>query len=272
MALTETIPPITGIDDPSQARVVLYQAGRTVHAPLDNVALLTDSEAAATYRLLSTTVFTNIKVTVFTASGTFTPDANMVCCEVWAWGGGGAGGGAPATGAGQGSVGASGRSGAMAYARLTAADIGASKAVTIGAGGTGVSGTTGNNGSITTLGSLVSAAGGAGGSTLGAHAADRGLGPSAAGQSATGDIRGWTRAGTWSTQNPAGTIAGNAPGLGGETELGGGGSSSADSNGGSGAANTGGGGGGTTNSASLSARTGGAGGSGLLIVKEYLKA
>ena len=48
MALTDTtIPPITGIDDPAQARVLLYQAGRTVHAPLDQVGLATDTEMAS---------------------------------------------------------------------------------------------------------------------------------------------------------------------------------------------------------------------------------
>ena len=48
MALTDTtIPPIAGIDDPAQARVLLYQAGWPVHAPLDSVGLATDTEMAA---------------------------------------------------------------------------------------------------------------------------------------------------------------------------------------------------------------------------------
>ena len=38
--LTGSIPAIAGIDDPSQARIVLYQAGRPVHAPMDKVGLL----------------------------------------------------------------------------------------------------------------------------------------------------------------------------------------------------------------------------------------
>ena len=50
MALTDTtIPPITGIDDPAQARVLLYQAGRPVHAPMDNVGLLPITTAEDTY-------------------------------------------------------------------------------------------------------------------------------------------------------------------------------------------------------------------------------
>ena len=37
--LTGSIPAIAGIENPSQARMMLYQAGRPVHAPMDQVGL-----------------------------------------------------------------------------------------------------------------------------------------------------------------------------------------------------------------------------------------
>ena len=45
----DPVPPISGIQDPSKARVMLYQVGQPVHAALDSVGLLTEGTAAATY-------------------------------------------------------------------------------------------------------------------------------------------------------------------------------------------------------------------------------
>lgn len=62
--LTEAIPAIDGINDASQARVVLYQAARKVNAPLDKVGLLPTQTAAATYLpLTGGTVTGNITMT-----------------------------------------------------------------------------------------------------------------------------------------------------------------------------------------------------------------
>jgi hypothetical protein len=101
----------------------------------------------------------NFVIQVFTTSGTYTPTPGMLYCEVEVIGAGGAGSGR--TGAGQYMTG--GGAGGRAIRRLTAAQIGASQSVTIGAGGTGVSGGSGNDGGSTALGTLVSATGGIGG-------------------------------------------------------------------------------------------------------------
>lgn len=89
---------------------------------------------------------------IFTATGTYTPTTGMVHCTVEM-----VGGGAGGYQASSGNFGGGG-GGAGEYARgaFTAADIGASKAVTIGAGGAVTSA-----GNTTSLGSLLSALGGA---------------------------------------------------------------------------------------------------------------
>jgi hypothetical protein len=80
-----------------------------------------------------------------------------------AQGGGAAGGGAGGAASGNVSLGAPGTAGSYAKGKFTAAQIGASKAVTVGAGGAGVSNSAGNNGGTTSVGSLIIAPGGIGG-------------------------------------------------------------------------------------------------------------
>lgn len=99
----------------------------------------------------------NIKAVRFqkiTSTGTYTPDAHLA--YVWVrMCGGGAGGGNASSGAGSSGAGSGGGAGSTNEAIFSAADIGASKAVTIGAGGAAQS-----NGSTTSLGSLLTAPGG----------------------------------------------------------------------------------------------------------------
>lgn len=106
-----------------------------------------------------------IKRQSFITSGTYTPSAGMLYCIIEAWGGGGGGGGAIIV---PGASNAGGGGGAGSYSRhlATAADIGISKSVVIGAFGAG--GAAGFNagaaGGNTTLGtSIVIASGGSGG-------------------------------------------------------------------------------------------------------------
>lgn len=110
-----------------------------------------------------------LNVQVFTASGTYTPTAGMTKAIVEVQGAGGGSGGAPATSAGQfsGSSGAS--SGTYAKCLLTAAQIGASQAVTVGAAGTaGATGfSTGGTGGTSSLGSLIVCTGGPGSQSYG---------------------------------------------------------------------------------------------------------
>jgi hypothetical protein len=107
-----------------------------------------------------------IGVQVFTASGTYTPTPGMTTCIIEAQGGGGAGGGLATPSAGNISLGAPGTSGSYAKGRFTAATIGASQAVTIGAGGTFASNTAGSNGGTSSVGSIITAPGGVGGGLL----------------------------------------------------------------------------------------------------------
>lgn len=98
----------------------------------------------------------------FTASGTYTPTPGMVAAIIEAVGGGGAGGGAGGGGA-KCLSGGGGGGGGYSKSFVTAADIGASKAVTIGAAGIGGNFTTGGDGGITSVGTLCIASGGIGG-------------------------------------------------------------------------------------------------------------
>lgn len=106
---------------------------------------------------------TSVNIQTFSSSGTYTPTTGMVDCIIEAVGGGAAGGGAATTTF---SVGSGGGNGEYRMGRFTAAQIGASKAVTIGAGGAGVIGDAGSDGGTTSVGALISAIGGKGGIVL----------------------------------------------------------------------------------------------------------
>lgn len=109
-----------------------------------------------------------VAMQVFPANGTYTPTSGMDYCWVRIIGGGGAGGGCSATSVGLYSMGGGGASGEYAEGLFSAAQIGASKAVTIGAGGVGALGATGGSGGTSSLGALITAMGGSGGLNPGA--------------------------------------------------------------------------------------------------------
>lgn len=129
-----------------------------------------------------------IRRQTFTASGTYIPNADMLYCIVRAQGaGGGSGGNVGTVGTSVGSGGGGG--GEFVESILTAADIGASKTVTIGAAGTaGAHNTAGGAGGDTSLAALVVAKGGSG---SGAATAGVNFGSSGAlgGTGGTGDIK-----------------------------------------------------------------------------------
>lgn len=192
----------------------------------------------------------SVAVQVFTATGTYTPTAGMVYCiaEVV---GGGAGGQSVASDTADGA----GGGGAGGYARklLTAADIGASKAVTIGAGGAANSA-----GGTTSLGAIMSATGGAAGG------ADELLG-TLGGLGSGGDVNGRGMRGMDGFMPLSSEYGGD----GGSSPFGAGGTGSgADANGaaatGYGSGGAGAYAGGTTN------RTGGAGSAGVVVVTEFI--
>jgi hypothetical protein len=90
--------------------------------------------------------FDAINIESITTSGTYTPPANLAFIVLEAIGGGGAGGGAAIDSTHRHSVGGGGGSGTYARVELSAAQVGASATVTIGAGGVGGTGTGGTGG------------------------------------------------------------------------------------------------------------------------------
>jgi hypothetical protein len=110
-----------------------------------------------------------INVVRITNDGTYTPTTGLISAIVYSTGGGGGGGGADGDGT-AGGGGGGGGAGGTCIEDFTAADIGASVTVDIGAGGgggSGTDGTSGSNGADTTFGSLHTATGGTGGNGTG---------------------------------------------------------------------------------------------------------
>jgi hypothetical protein len=215
-----------------------------------------------------------VKMQTFVANGTYTPTTNMLYCRAIAVGAGGGGGGAAGPGTGI-SSGGGGGGGVYAESILTAAQIGASKPVTVSSGG-GAGGAAGNNaggtGGNSSLGSLVVAAGGGGGGG-GPDATIGGSGGAAGTSPATGFLTfngnpgqagGFAAAGTVAVQSGAGGSAiwpcGFFPGT--QSPA-----SGAVANGGGG--NTGGGGSGGITRGTASNASGGQGGSGIVVIYEY---
>jgi hypothetical protein len=101
-----------------------------------------------------------LAIKLFTVNGTYTPTAGMTCCIIECVGGGGGGNGMSGTTSYY-MIGGGGGGGAYARKLATAAQIGASQAVTIGAGGLGGSGTpsVGTPGGDTSVGTLCIAKG-----------------------------------------------------------------------------------------------------------------
>lgn len=131
--------------------------------------------------------FVTIKTQKFPAGGTYTPSTGMLYCNVKAQAAGAGGGGASG---GNGTDGGGAGGGEYIEATFSAADIGASKVVTIGIAGAGgatsSTGVDGNDGGDTSLGSLIVAHGGKkgyGGQTV-PNGAKGGLG----GTGGTGDL------------------------------------------------------------------------------------
>lgn len=204
------------------------------------------------------------------ATGTYTPPVGLIRAKVKVVSGGGGGHyGRPAPS--QGAAGSGGGGGGEAEAVLTAAQIGASQAMTIGAGGSGGNGatpTTPTGGGTTSFGSLLIASGGNVGLNIASTVGPQMTRGGAGGVGTTGTV---LRGGQHGA--PAFVIAGNtANGLigsnGGGTTEGRGGLGGMDTVDGT-AGEFGGGGGGTSVSRGGPATNGGAGGTGLILIEEW---
>ncbi len=258
VATTATYPTTT------TSQQILYSTAANVIGQLttaNSAIAATNSSGTLAMRALS------VVIQVFTGNGTYTPTSGMLYCIVRCIGGGGGGGGGATSGVGQSSTGGGGGAGEYSEGVFSAATVGASQAVTIGAAGAANSGATGGNGGTSSLGALITSGGGSGGVTSAAGAGVGGLGGAGGTGGSGGSFRskggggffGWALAGTFNT---SGQGANSQYGSGGIGTFGGG-------TGGNAAAGYGSGGGGfvTSNSA---AAAGGAGTAGLIVVTEYV--
>jgi hypothetical protein len=224
--------------------------------------------AAANLIFPSTSVVGGIKLTVFTANGTYTRDANCIFARVRMVGGGGGGGSTGGTAGGEAAEGGGGGGGEYAEHVFTATTLGASKTVTIGIGGVSTNGATSDSGGTTSLGTLLTAVGGGGGNRGSGTTGNDTTGSGAGGTGGTG--------GGLHIQGGYGGLGTVRAGIRNSTNHGGMsllGATRVDPSGGTGAAgkNYGSGGTGSSKGANLgSSHLGGDGAPGVIIVEEFL--
>jgi hypothetical protein len=203
---------------------------------------------------------------VFTTSGTYTPTTGMRQALIRMVGGGGGGGGCSGT-ASMWFAGGGGGSGGYAEKLVTAAQVGASQTVTVGAAGTAGTGTSGGgSGGTSSVGSLCTATGGTGGGCANSGAAVPLGGPGGGGTGGDFIVAGGP--GQGGSYNSTSAGAGSPGGAGGSSPLGGGGPGTMGAVGSNGMGYGGGGGGAGTNT-SGAVYNGGAGIGGLVIITEY---
>jgi hypothetical protein len=225
-----TITPAAGTINGSASLVLT--AGENVSIWTDGTNYFSTSVSAGGS---STPVQNFINVPFSASPFTYTPSAGMVTVDVYCIGAGGGGGsGAIETSGTAASGGAGGGSGAGVFGRFTAAQIGSSQTVTIGAGGAGgtapaigaaTAGGNGAAGTATTFGSLLKAFFGGGGAGGGLGIASGGggsagfFGGGGNGSGATGGTAGNTSGvgGTTSTASGTATVGIGGPGGGGPT-------------------------------------------------------
>ncbi|WP_283149025.1 hypothetical protein [Silvimonas soli] len=220
-------------------------------------------------RLIGVQVFFN------PGAATYTPSTGMTQAVVFASGAGGGGGGSIVTTAGQASVGAGGASGSFWNGTLSAATVGASLALTVGAGGIVNVGGAGGNGGATSLGALVTIPGGNGGAAGGAAATTTSaINPGALPGGVASVSGGTTIVNSYGINGGHGfvTQSGTISGWGGGSAISGGaggGKSVQTGNPGLGGAVPGSAGSGSAAGASSAALAGGAGAQGIIIIYEF---
>jgi hypothetical protein len=151
------------------ATATVVNAG-TVPVILDTTLATGSNANVPSSTAIKTYVDTRLTIPVvqtFNASATYTPTAGMKWCEVEAVGGGGGSGGCAAGGDTSPSIGGAGGAGSYARIRMTAAQVGVSRAVVIGAAGTAgaVTPTAGGAGGTTSITGVLTCPGGLGGAT-----------------------------------------------------------------------------------------------------------
>ncbi len=155
---------VTGqiITDDGQGNFTVTQPGTDVGW----IAYVQDEDRYYKFRGTTWSLFSGVNVQVITAPGanTYTPTAGISHVIAVSTGGGGGSGGVDSDGDSSAASGGGG-AGATCIELFTAAQIGASQTVTIGAAGAAgdATGTSGGNGGDTTFGALHTAGGGVGG-------------------------------------------------------------------------------------------------------------
>lgn len=216
---------------------------------------------------IDATAIHRVILQVFTSSGTYTPTTGMRYCIVRVLSGSSAGGGATSIAA-QFCTGSGAGSGSYSESVISAATIGVSQVVTVGAAGTAVVGGNGNVGSASSLGALVTTNPGAAGLVGSSSATNSSVLGGAGGVAGTGNI---ATPGNYGGTSFSATTIFAISGAGAASQLGGGTRANIISSGtsvGIAGGNYGAGGsGGVTQGANTIA--GGAGSPGIIIITEY---
>lgn len=147
--------PVTATAAPTNGQLVIGSTGNApALATITAGTGITVTNGAGTISIASSGGggFTSINVQTFTSSGTYTPTTGMLQCIIEAVGGGG-GGGSSATAPlnDSGAAGAGGGAAAYAKSLFSAATVGSSLTISIGAGGAGVANNPGNGGGNTVV-------------------------------------------------------------------------------------------------------------------------
>lgn len=243
-----------------------------------NQVLQSDGISTLTFAT-ATIPISQINIQIFTASGTCTFTVGMKYCFVEIVGGGAGGGACQATSSTECSNGGGGGGGGYCKALYTAATVGASQAVTVGAAGAGGNGGASGAGGTSTFGSFLTATGGgsvaqglAGAQAI-CQGSDGGVG---SGATAFINATGIPGEPGYGVKNLANSIAYNQAGAGGGSKIGSGGDEivSAPTGtltiNGNNATGFGAGGGGAIAGTSSIAGIGGNGFAGIIIVTEYI--
>jgi len=241
----------------------------TPTAPTASVGTNT-TQIATTAFVMANRGVASVNAVLHTTSGTYTAPANLLFVEVEVRGSGGGGGGINQPVANNGAGAGGGGSGSISRSVLSAATIGVSKAVTIGAAGSGgaVGFNAGTAGGDCSLAALVIGKGGGGGGASEAGVADGVAG--AGGVLGTGQFRDAGFSGGSGNTMFGSAIFAILGGAGGGA--GGGGQQAAGHGNSATGFGAGGGGGARTASGSTGSQAGGNGSAGYVLIIEYLRA